>query len=152
MSSIYDDPDGLSDWMNTRYKESGGRRKTVYKKGETIRTYKNRTLHIHHPQTDKEWKKASKLRRSKAAKGRTYKQGYEYADPFGLTTRQTRPPEYYQSEQRKKQAAGMGIEDMRALLRDEHWEEVCHHSRWKWDNASTIKEYNRYLMEHRSMY
>lgn len=116
--SIYDDPDGLSDWKDTRNKESG-RRKTVYKKGETIRTYKNRTLHIHHPQTEKEWKKASKLRRSKAAKGRTY-QGYEYANPFGLTDRQKRQTEYWKQQERKKESASMGVEDMRALLKDDH--------------------------------
>ena len=149
--SIYDDPDGLSDWMNIRNKESG-RKKTVYKKGETIRTYKNRTLHIHHPQTDKEWKKASKLRRSKAAKGRTYRQGYEYADPFGLTDRQKRQTEYWLQQERKKESASMGVEDMRALLKDDHWEEVCGHTRWKYDRNSTIKEFRKYQMAHRHIY
>lgn len=149
--SIYDDPDGLSDWMDTRNKESG-RRKTVYKKGETIRTYKNRTLHIHHPQTDREWKKASKLRRSRAAKGRTYRQGYEYADPFGLTDRQKRQTEYWKQQERKKESASMGVEDMRALLKDDHWEEVCGHTRWKYDRNSTVKEFRKYQMAHRHMY
>lgn len=138
--------------MDTRNKESGGRRKTVYKKGETIRTYKNRTLHIHHPQTEKEWKKASKLRRSKAAKGRTYRQGYEYADPFGLTDRQKRQTEYWKQQERKKESASMGVEDMRALLKDDHWEEVCGHTRWKYDRNSTIKEFRKYQMAHRHMY
>lgn len=150
--SIYDDPDGLSDWMDTRNKESGGKKKTVYKKGETIRTYKNRTLHIHHPQTEKEWKKASKLRRSRAAKGRIYRQGYEYADPFGLTDRQKRQTEYWKQQERKKESASMGVEDMRALLKDDHWEEVCGHTRWKYDRNSTVKEFRKYQMAHRHMY
>lgn len=152
--SIYDDPDGFSDWMNTRNKESGDRRKTIYKKGETIRTYKNRTLHIHHPQTETEWRKASKKRRSQAQKNavRSRSLGYEYADPFGLTSKQRRETDYWLSQERKKEARKIGVEEMRAILKDDHWEEVCGHSRWKWDKQSTIKEYHRYLRDHRFMY
>lgn len=152
--SIYSDPDGWNDWMESRPKERK-KRDTIYKKGETIRRYKHRTLHIYHPQTDEQWRKATHTRRSRAAKegAKNRTVGFNsYADPFGLTDRQRRQQDWWLSQERKKEAARMGVEDMRALLKDEHWEEVCGHTRWKYDKKSTIKEFNKYQMSRRRMY
>lgn len=138
-------------WMdNTPSKK----KKTVVRsRGKTVRTYKHRVLTITFPQTEAEWRKASKKRRSIAQKNaiRSRTGGWSYADPFGLTPKQHRETEYWLSQERKKESRKMGVEDMRAVLKDDHWEEVCGHSRWKWDKQSTIKEYNRYLREHRFM-
>ena len=155
-AGLYDDPDGYAEWMESQYNPSSKPKKNVrYTRGETIRTYKHRVLHIHFPQTEAQWKKASRKRRQAAMKGRSpgwMNTKVEYADPFGLTSSQRRKVDYYKSQERKKQASEMGIEEMRALLKDEHWEEVCNHTRWKYDRKSTIKEFNRYLMSHRGMY
>lgn len=43
------------------------------------------------------------------------------------------------------------LEDMRALLKDAHWEEVCGHTRWKWDKKSTIKEFKKYQKDYGNM-
>lgn len=129
--------------------------KTVIRsRGKTIRKYKHRTLTITFPQTEAQWRKASKKRRSQAQKNviRSRSLGFEYADPFGLTSKQRRETDYWLSQERKKEARKIGVEEMRAILKDDHWEEVCGHSRWKWDKQSTIKEYNRYLRDHRFMY
>lgn len=37
------------------------------------------------------------------------------------------------------------LEDMRALLKDDHWEEVSGNKRWMYDRDATVKEFNRYL-------
>lgn len=37
------------------------------------------------------------------------------------------------------------LEDMRALLRDDHWEEVCGNKRWNYDGKATVREFNKYL-------
>lgn len=129
-------------------------RTVIRSRGKTVRIYKHRTLTITFPQTEAEWKKASKKRRSEAQKNavRNRTLGFEYANPFGLTSKQHRETDYWLVQERKKEAQKIGVEDMRAVLKDEHWEEVCGHSRWKWDKQSTIKEYNRYLRDHRFMY
>lgn len=153
--SIFSDPDGWNDWAESNPERK--KRNVTYKKGETIRRYKHRTLHIHHPQTEEQWQKATHARRSKAAKlaaknrAPSYSKGI-YADPWGLTPSQRRMTERYQAERRNRESANMGVEDMRALLKDDHWEEVCGHTRWKYDRNSTLKEFRRYQMAHRGMY
>lgn len=154
--SIYSDPEGWNDWAQSQPQQRK-RKDVVYRKGETIRRYRHRTLHIHHPQTEAQWQKATHARRSKAAKlasrnrAPSYGKGI-YADPWGLTPTQRRQTEYWQQQQRVKESKSIGVEDMRALLKDDHWEEVCGHTRWKYDRNSTIKEFRRYQMSHRGMY
>lgn len=143
--SIYDDPDGFADWNND---EPSRKPSVTRKKGETIRRYKHRTLHIRYPMTEKEWERAKKKRRSIASKNRKLN---EYANPndYKSWNRYQRARDSYGVEMRKKDASQMGIEDMRALLKDEHWEEYCGHKRWLYDRRSTIKEFNKYLMQHK---
>lgn len=43
------------------------------------------------------------------------------------------------------------IEDMRALLRDAHWEEVVGNKRWSYDSKATVKEFNKYRKKYGSM-
>jgi hypothetical protein len=47
-------------------------------------------------------------------------------------------------EQYARDARNLDISEMRSLLRDARWDEVVHHSRWKWDNKSTIREFSKY--------
>ena len=153
--SIYSDPDGWNEWAENQPAAPRKRKNVIYKRGETIRRYKHRTLHIHHPQTEVQWKKATHARRSKAAKegAKNRTAGFNsQASPFGLTDRQRRVQDWWLGQERKKDAARMGVEDMRALLKGEHWEEVCGHSRWKYDKKSTIKEFNKYQMSRRGRY
>lgn len=145
-AGLYDDSERYAQYQPERKK-----RTVIRKKGETTRYYKHRVLKIRFPQTEVEWKRSSKKRRSEAAKNRTI--GFNsYASPFGLTDRQRRTQDWWLSQERKKDAARMGVEDMRALLKDEHWEEVCGHSRWKYDKKSTIKEFNKYQLSRRGRY
>ena len=44
------------------------------------------------------------------------------------------------------------IGDMRALLKDSHWEEVCGHKRWMFDNKTLVKEFEKYQREYQRMY
>lgn len=150
-AGLYDDSEKYAMMDNNPPKK---KRTVVRSRGKTVRTYTHRTLTITFPQTEAEWRKASKRRRSIAQKNaiRNRSLGFEYANPFGLTSKQRRETDYWLSQERKKESRRMGVEDMRATLKDEHWEEVCGHSRWKWDKQSTIKEYNRYLRDHRFMY
>lgn len=37
------------------------------------------------------------------------------------------------------------IEDMRALLKDEHWEEITGKKDWMRDDAATVREFNKYM-------
>ena len=146
-AGLYDDSERYAQWNQPERKK----RTVVRKKGETTRYYAHRTLKIQFPQTEAEWRKAKKKRMSAARKNRVY--GFNSkADPFGLTSTQRRQMDYYLAQERKKDAARMGVEDMRALLKDEHWEEVCGHVRWKYDKKSTIKEFNRYQREHMGRY
>lgn len=155
--SIYSDPDGWNDWAQSQPQQRK-RKDVVYRKGETIRRYRHRTLHIHHPQTEAQWQKATHARRSKAAKvasrnrAPSYNKGI-YANPDGgMSDTWRRRFEWWDQQQRVKESKSIGVEDMRALLKDDHWEEVCGHTRWKYDRNSTIKEFKRYQMSHRGMY
>ena len=43
------------------------------------------------------------------------------------------------------------VEDMRALLRDAHWEEICGNKRWSYDSKATVKEFNKYQRKYGNM-
>lgn len=133
--------------------------------GHTIVTYENRTLHYRFKQTKEEYEKAKAARRRKAAKNRVGKEkGYgkvyvnadgSYSDSRGRNvtnrTRGTSERAYRNMTKRELASDVYTTEDMRALLKDAHWEEVCGHSRWKYDNKSLVKEFKKYQMNKRGM-
>lgn len=127
--------------------------------GHTIVGYEHRTLHINFPETEKEFKAKQKARRRRSAKHRT-------ANDTILIDRDSSGNMVYLSAQGKQKditartKADKGrsaiirkelkkdrytIEDMRAMLKDDHWEEVSGNRRWNYDRAATVREFNKYL-------
>ena len=41
------------------------------------------------------------------------------------------------------------LEDMRAMLRDERWDEVCGNKRWNYDSKATVREFKKYMNSRR---
>ena len=130
--------------------------------GHTIVTYEHRTLHYRFKQSQKDYDKAKARRRKQAAKNRTGKErGYgtvyvnkdgSYSDSRGrdvsYRTRRTSERADRNITKRELGEDRYTLEDMRALLKDAHWEEVCGHTRWKYDRQSTVREYKKYLQYH----
>ena len=149
----------LAKKKNARTKQKPKRSTKYAGPGHTIVTYEHRTLHYRFKQSPEEYERAKKLRRKKAQKGRRTSQAVyvnkdgSYSSSRGrdVSDRVRRTTERGTSEIRHAQLKrdSYNIEDMRALLKDERWEEVCGHSRWKYDPNSTVKEYQRYLREHK---
>lgn len=132
--------------------------------GHTQVNYAHRTLDIRFKETEKEFRARARLRKSKAAKKAAKARAsgidalYLDRDANGNTITVTKTGRIAdtkarsRTEKAKKVIAKRNIakdrysiEDMRAMLRDDHWEEVCGHKRWNYDNATTVKEFNKYL-------
>lgn len=129
--------------------------------GHTVVTYAHRTLHYHFKQSDEEYERAKASRRRKAAKGRT-KTRRTRGSPYDIyvnkdgsySTADGRDATYrarYMMDMGSRAMNRMEIgrddyslEDMRALLKDDHWEEVCGHKRWNYDAQSTVREFKKY--------
>lgn len=43
------------------------------------------------------------------------------------------------------------LEDMRALLKDARWEEVCGNKRWSYDSKATVREFKKYQKKYGKM-
>lgn len=116
--------------------------------GHTVVTYSKRKLNIYFPQSEKEFERLKHKRRSLAAKNRSRTSYYsgEY------TYSQYRAKEKGMRAIHGKMAANTPYEDMIALLKDAHWEEVCGHKRWMFDRKTLVKEYNKYQAETQRMY
>jgi len=154
-TDMFSDPMGFDDWSRPviKKKKTGSLKPVVTRsRGHTICDYKYRRLHIYFPQTEEEWKKASSKRRSASAKASSSKRvdtmwKNRMNDPYY----QRKWQDDYDKDYRKKITGSIGVEEMRALLKDERWEEVCGHTRWKYDKKSTLKEYEKYIQSHRSV-
>ena len=125
------------------------KRKTRYvKPGVTEVTYPHRILTYRFKQSQEEYDRARHLRRvysgQKGGKAPHTPRG-SYASASGLSYGQKATKDKYGNLQARKAAKLMDTGDMRALLKDEHWEEVCGHKRWMTDSKSLIKEYTKYL-------
>ena len=127
--------------------------------GHTVVGYEHRTLHIYFPETSKEFKAKQTARRRKAARNRTVNDtifvdrdasgNMVYVSSKGkqkdLTARSKADKGRNAIVRRRLKRDTYTVEDMRAMLRDDHWEEVVGNRRWNYDNAETVKQFNKYL-------
>lgn len=152
----YDEYDDPFDFAPSRKSRKKMKRTTKYvAPGHTVVDYPNRRLNIYFPQTKEQYDRLRKKRRSQAAKKgaahrmprHSYYDGeYTYAQRTALD-KGTRAIHERQIAQDYHE-----IGDMRALLKDAHWEEVCGHKRWMFDNKTLVKEFKKYQLEYQRMY
>lgn len=152
---IYGDPYGYNDWMISAPSRPGRSKRTIRRKGETIRQYEHRTLHIRYPVNEKEYARQVRKRRSAGAKRgaahRSPRASYytgEYT--YGQRTALDKGTRAIHEMGIKRDDYEIG--DMRALLKDAHWDEVCGHKRWMFDNKTLVKEFKKYQIEYQKMY
>ena len=127
--------------------------------GHTVVYYPNRTLHIYFKESKAEFQKRQKLRRKHAGSTRRlddeiYVDRDEYGNMVYVTSSGKTATLRAKSRAEKGRNAKMKadlkrdrytVEDMRAILNDDHWEEVCGNRRWNYDKAATVREFNKYL-------
>lgn len=129
--------------------------------GHTVVYYRHRTLHIYFKQSKQEFDKKARLRRRHASTTAPRKVDdsiYVDLDSNGnmvyiSASGRDASSRAYATADRGKRAITKKklsrdeytIEDMRAMLRDDHWEEVCGNKRWNYDPAATVREFNKYL-------
>lgn len=150
--------------LKSKVKKGISRRTVRYAApGRTIVGYEHRTLEITFPETEKEFKNRQKARRRTAARNRTVDDTiYVDRNENGMVLINKRGKES-SSKARSRSDKGRNvmikkniardrytIEDMRAMLSDDHWEEVCGNRRWNYDKASTVREFNKYLKQRRN--
>lgn len=130
--------------------------------GHTIVYYPHRTLHIYFKESKASFDKKAKLRRRHSAQNGQPKKvddsvyvdfdqngkmiyvsasGRDVTDRVKTSTARGKNRDIGQKLMRDKYTT----EDMRALLRDDHWEEVCGNRRWNYDPKATVREFNKYL-------
>ena len=132
--------------------------------GHTRVRYAHRTLDIRFRQTDKEFRAKQRARRRagarKGAKNRTprsrdnsvyvdYVDGQMvYVDSRGrdisLKSRGYADKGNDAIIKRNLTRDKYTVEEMRALLNDEHWEEEAGNKRWMYDSKATVKEFNKH--------
>lgn len=145
-------------------KKSMARRTVRYiEPGHTVVGYEHRTLHIRFPESQKEFKAKQTARRRKAAKNRRIDDTILIdRDESGNMTYVSKKGTTKSLTARKRSDKGKTtivrnrlkrdtytIEDMRAMLKDDHWEEVCGNKRWNYDSTATVREFNKYLKRRR---
>lgn len=130
--------------------------------GHTVVGYAHRTLHITFPETDAEFRSRQKARRRRAARNRRTDDtillerdesgNVSYVNSKGKArsdTARTRTDKGRKAIVRKRLSRDTyTVEDMRARLRDDHWEEVAGNKRWNYDDSATVREFNKYLKTH----
>lgn len=139
--------------------------------GHTRVRYAHRTLNIHFKQSEKEFRAKQRARRRAGAKKgaskhvpRSSNNGIYvdfrdgqmvYVDAKGrdISLKAKGYADKGQNEivKRNLKRDKYNIEDMRALLKDAHWEEVCGNKRWSYDSKATVKEFNKYKKKYGGM-
>ena len=149
-----------------------GKRTTQYVgPGHTRVRYSHRTLDIRFKETDAQFKAKQRLRRKKGArkgaKNRVPRSRNDsiyvdmvngqmvYVDSRGrdvsMKTRgyTDKAMDTIISKNMKKDA--YNIEEMRALLKDAHWEDYAGNKRWSYDGKETVRQFKKYQKHVRSM-
>lgn len=140
--------------------------------GHTRVRYAHRTLNIHFKQSQQEFNAKQRARRKagakKGAKKRTYYRPRDdgiyvdyrdgemvYVDSRGrdvsLRARGYADRGNDEIIKRNTKRDKYNIEEMRALLRDAHWEEVVGNKRWSYDSKATVKEFGKYKKKYKGM-
>lgn len=154
----WDDIFGEDDyWLrmadSTPAKREMPKRTVEYKgPGHTIVRYKHRVLDITFPQSQKRYDALRKKRRSQAAKQGAKNRHTHYSGTLTRTQSNIRDKGVRRIHEKQIKNDYYEIGDMRALLKDAHWEEVCGHKRWMIDNKALVKEFKKYQMEYQRMY
>lgn len=140
--------------------------------GHTRVRYAHRTLNIHFKESEGQFRAKQRARRragaKKGAKNRTYRPKDDsiyvttrngemvYVDSRGreVTSRARRYFDDGYNETIKKNIKNdrYTVEEMRALLKDDHWEEEAGNKRWMYDSKATVKEFAKYKRKHKGMY
>lgn len=131
--------------------------------GHTRINYAHRVLDIHFKETEKKFKQRQHLRRVKAARNRkpadqTVYLDYDesgqlsYVSKRGtiINARSRADKGNNEIVKRNLKRDKYTIEEMRALLKDDHWEEVSGNKSWNYDNKATVREFRKYLKTHNS--
>lgn len=133
--------------------------------GHTQVGYAHRVLDIRFKETQKEFDAKKHLRRVHGAKKGAKKRSetdapifVDKSDDSGMmifvtksgrnathSTKRKADKGKTQIIKRKLKKDAYSIEDMRALLKDDHWEEISGNKRWMYDSQATVKEFNKYL-------
>lgn len=127
--------------------------------GHTVVGYEHRTLHIRFPETKKEFEAKAKARRKASARKRSSNSSVlvdrdasgnmifisKGGSDVGLRARSTTDKGKAAIIKKNLSKDRYTIEDMRAMLKDDHWEEVSGNKRWNYDKKATVREFNKYL-------
>lgn len=126
--------------------------------GHTRINYAHRVLDIRFEESEKRYRYRQHLRRVKAAKNRKpadttiYVDRDENGQMSYVSKRGAKVNARSKADKGRKAIVSHNlkkdrytIEDMRALLRDDHWEEVCGNRTWNYDPKATVHEFNKYL-------
>ena len=130
-------------------KASASRTVQFVEPGHTRVTYANRILDIKFKETDKAFA-AKKKRHAKAVRQRNESRNGPKKKTYRAPKDEysyRRDRDLYMDEMISDTLSvdGYDVPEMRALLKDEHWEEVCNHTRWKYDDKSLVREFRKYL-------
>lgn len=165
LSNLYDDSKGhyvmkgqSGKTLKTKPGTTGIRHTKYIAPGHTQISYAHRVLDIRFKESPKQFKQRQHLRRVKAAKNRKPKDDTVYLDydEYGQLSYVSKHGTSVNARSRadkgndaiiKKNLKrdSYTIEEMRALLRDDHWEEVAGNKRWAYDKPTTVKEFKKYL-------
>lgn len=134
------------------------------KPGLTEVGYAHRTLSIRFKETQKEFDAKKHLRRVHAAKKGAKKRSestlpiFVDRDDSSMMVFVTKSGKDATSSAKRKSDKGKAqiikrklsrdaytVEDMRAILKDDHWEEISGNKRWMTDSKETVKQFNNYL-------
>ena len=131
--------------------------------GHTEVTYEHRVLDIRFKESQEEYDRRTHQRRSDSARNRKQPDDTIYVDRDGsgmmtYTTKTGRNAELRSKSRKDKgtkaitkaniQRDRYTLEEMRALLMDDHWEEVCNNTNWLHNREATVKEFTRYQRLH----
>lgn len=150
--------------LKSRPGTTGARTVRYVGPGHTQIGYAHRVLDIHFKETKEEYDRKRHLRRVHGARKGAKKRSESDQPIFvernddGTVLFVTKTGKNATTSARRKSEKGSNqiirnklkkdaysIEDMRALLKDEHWEEVVNSKRWMTDNKELVKQFNRYL-------
>lgn len=163
--------DEYADRPSQKTRKSAKRTTQYVAPGHTRVRYAHRTLNIRFKESDAQFRaKQRARRRAGARKGAKHRTPRTHDDSIYVDMRDGQMV-YVDSRGRDISMKARGyadrgtdtiikknlkrdkytVEDMRALLRDAHWEEICGNKRWSYDSKATVKEFKKYQRKYGNM-